>query len=263
MARKRKRSRQRPPSPTQAPAGGGATRGGASDVTARGGANLERRERKEEARRMREAERRRARRAAPLRRTATSIGIAAAAVAAITLFRSFSGPNDIPEAAIRAAENAGCTQVDQPAASAPANQHLQSGQTHEYTDTPATSGFHDPSPLPGVPKVYDAQPPETRAVHSLEHGAVFVYYLPEANGGIAQDVIDRLARIARGDRATFLSPYSSLTAETALTLTAWNRRQSCPVGDPLTAGTAATIVNGFVTAFECTGNAPENGNSPC
>jgi hypothetical protein len=51
-----------------------------------------------------------------------------------------------------------------------------------------------------------------------------------------------------------------------LTLTAWNRRQSCPVGGgqkDLGPANAATIVNGFVTAFECTWNAPENGASPC
>jgi hypothetical protein len=229
----------------------------------RGGANLERRDRKEEARRMREAERRRARRASALRRTFTSMGIAVAAVAAIVLFRSFGGPNDIPQAAVRAAQRAGCTEVEQPAASAPSGQHLQSGQPYTYTDTPATSGLHDPSPLPDDPKVYDQQPPETRAVHSLEHGAVFVYYLPEANGGIPQDVVDRLARIAEESDATFLAPYPSLTPERALTLTAWNRRQSCPAGAELTPGSAATIVNGFVTAFECTGNAPENGASPC
>jgi uncharacterized protein DUF3105 len=100
-------------------------------------------------------------------------------------------------------------------------------------------------------------------VHSLEHGAVFVYYLPEANGGLPQDVVDRLAQIAEESDATFLAPYPTLTPETALTLTAWNRRQSCPTGADLTPATAATIVNGFVTAFECTGNAPENGASPC
>src|SRR5687768_5743934 len=74
----------------------------------RGGANLERRDRKEEARRLREAERRRARRAASLRRTLTSAGIAVAAVAAISLFRTFQGPDDIPEAAVLAASEAGC-----------------------------------------------------------------------------------------------------------------------------------------------------------
>ena len=273
MAKKKKRPRQRPPTGTETPARGSAARGEAGPGSAprggaaRGGANIERRERKEEARRLREAERRRARRAASLRRTFTSVGIAAAAVAAFTLFRSFSGPNDIPQAAIRAAEQAGCTAVEQPASSAPSGQHLASGQQYEYPDTPATSGFHDPSPLPEEPKVYDTQPPETRAVHSLEHGAVFVYYLPEADGGLPQDVVDRLAQIAGADDATFVAPYPTLTADTALTLTAWNRRQSCPAGtqagEGLTAADAATIVNGFVTAFECTGNAPESGNAPC
>jgi hypothetical protein len=267
MAKKKKRPRQRPLSAPQTPVEAGASRGPAraapSGGAARGGANVERRERKEEARRLREAERRRIRRAASLRRTVTSIGIAAAAVAAITLFRSFGGPNDIPQSAIRAAEQAGCTEVDQPASSAPSGQHLQPGQDPGYTDTPATSGFHDPSPLPAEPKVYDTQPTETNAVHSLEHGAVFVYYLPEAEGGISQEIVDRLAQIAEGSDATFLAPYPTLTSETALTLTAWNRRQSCPVGDALSPQAAATIVNGFVTAFECTGNAPESSNTPC
>jgi uncharacterized protein DUF3105 len=270
MAKKKKRPRQRPPSAPQTPAQGGVAREGAPrgsaarGSAARGGANIERRERKEEARRLREAERRRARRAASLRRTVTSIAIAAAAVAAITIFQRFSGPNDIPQAAVRAASQAGCTEVDQPASSAPSGQHLQPNQLpFTYADTPATSGFHEQSWI-SEPKVFDSQPPETRAVHSLEHGAVFVYYLPpEAEGGIAQEVIDRLAEIAQADQATFLAPYPGLTPETALTLTAWNRRQSCPAGDALTPQAAAPIVNGFVTAFECTGNAPESGNSPC
>ncbi|HWL90861.1 MAG TPA: DUF3105 domain-containing protein [Actinomycetota bacterium] len=208
------------------------------------------------------------RRAASLRRTVTSVGIAAAAVAAIVLFQSFSGPNDIPEAAVRAAERAECTEVEQPESSVRSGQHLQSGQQYEYTDPPATAGFHDPAPLPDDPKVYDTQPPETRAVHSLEHGAVFVYYLPpDAEGGVLQEVIDRLGQIAGAEEATFLAPYPTLTADRALTLTAWNRRQSCPAateaGEGLSAADAATIVDGFVTAFECTGNAPESANAPC
>ena len=264
MAKKKKRPRQRPPSASQAPAREGSAPGSGA---ARGGANIERRGRKEEARRLREAERRRARRAASLRRTLTAFGIAAAAVAAVSLYRSFQGPNDIPRPAIRAAEAAGCTTVEQPEVNPRSALHLAPNQPYDYKDRPATSGYHDPSPLPPTPKVYDTQPPETRAVHSLEHGAVFVYYLPEADGGISQDVIDRLAAIATGSNATFLAPFPTLTPETALTLTAWNYRQSCPAattsGAALTPGVAATIVNGFDTAFECTGEAPENGASPC
>jgi hypothetical protein len=278
MAKKKRRPRSRPATGSaaetraerrgEAPAreARGAQRAGTGPA-ARGGANVARRVRKEEARRLREAERRRARRASALRRTVSSIGIAAAAVGAVVLFRTFTGPNDIPQAAVRAAERAGCTGVEQPATSAPSGQHLQPGQSHTYEDTPATSGLHAQQWLPTDPKVYEEQPPETNAVHSMEHGAVFVYYLPEGDGGISQDVVDRLATIAEGSQATYLAPYPSLAPDRALTLTAWNQRQSCPSsgdgGQPLAPATAATIVNGFVTAFECTGNAPENGTTPC
>src|ERR1700752_478758 len=115
MAKKKRRPRQRPPAASRPPAPEGEAPGGAArSAAARGGANVERRERKEEARNAREAERRRARRAASLRRTFTALGIAVAAVAAVTLYRSFQGPNDIPRQAIRAAEAAGCTTVEQP-----------------------------------------------------------------------------------------------------------------------------------------------------
>jgi hypothetical protein len=256
MAKKKKRRPPRPAAETAA--------------ASRGGANVVRRERKEEARKLREAERRRARRASALRRTVTSIGIATAAVAALTLFRSFGGPNDIPEAAVRAATDAGCTGIDhRPDVTPPSpNNHLAEGETITYPDPPATSGQHNPTPLPDDPKVYDAPTDETAAVHSMEHGAVFVYYLPEAEGGLAQDVVDRLATIAEGSEATFLTPYPGLTPDRALTLTAWNYRQQCPAGPTdqgqgLTPQSAAIIVNGFVTGFECTGEAPENGAPPC
>lgn len=254
MAKKKKRPRQRPPS--------------ATPPAPRGGANLERRDRKDEARKLREAERRRARRAASLRRTFTSMGIAVAAVAAITLFQSLQGPNDIPDAAIRAAERADCTEVDHRADDTPTARHLGPGETITYPDPPATSGKHNGSQPPDDPKVYDTPFDETLAVHALEHGAVFVYYLPEANGGLTQDVIDRLAGIASRSNATFLAPYPDLSPATGLTLTAWNYRQSCPTTSTadqtaLTPQAAATIVNGFMTGFECTGDAPENGNVPC
>jgi hypothetical protein len=252
MAKKKKRPRR--PRTESAPA-------------PRGGANLERRDRKDEARRFREAERRRARRVASLRRTFVSGGIAVAAVAALMLFRSLGGPDDIPPAAIRAASRAGCTVPQQRPDLTPSQTHLAPGETITYPDPPATSGKHDGSQPPDDPKVYDAPFEETLAVHALEHGGVFVYYLPEADGGITQDVIDRLAAIATGSNATFLAPYPTLTPETALTLTAWNYRQSCPAattsGTALTPEVATTIVNGFITGFECTGDAPENGASPC
>ena len=234
----------------------------------RGGANLQRRDRKDEARRIREAERRRARRASLLRRAAAWIGITVLAVGGLALIQSFRGPNDIPVTAVRAAEDAGCSDIEKRPDITPSRQHLGPGQTTTYPDPPATSGQHSPGSLPDEPKVYDAPVEEIGAVHSMEHGAVFIYYLPEASGGIGQDVVDRLATIAEGSEATFMAPYPDLKPEMALTLTAWNYRQSCPAGSPesgvrLTPRSAATIVDGFVTGFGCTGEAPENGAPPC
>jgi Protein of unknown function (DUF3105) len=250
MAKKKKRPRSRPPSaPTQ---------------PARGGANLERRDRKEEARRLREAERRRARRASALRRTVTSIGIAGVAVAGIALFQSFSGPNDIPESAVRAAERAGCTKSEHRPDQTPADPHLDPGEQINYPDPPATSGKHSGVQPPDEPKVFTSPFEEPLAVHALEHGSVFVYYRPpDADGGVSQEIVDRLADIAGPSNATFLAPYPNLTAERALTMTAWNYRQSCPAGATLTPQTAAIIVNGFRHAYECTGEGPENGIAPC
>lgn len=254
MSKKKRRPRSRPPA--------------VATAVSRGGANLGRRDRKDEARRLREEERRRAHRASTLRRTMTWIGVAGLAVGGIALLQSFSGPNDIPVAAMRAAEQAGCGAIRKRPDVTPSQPHLGPGQTTTYPDPPATSGQHSPGSLPDDPKVYDVPVEETAAVHSMEHGAVFVYYLPEASGGITQDVVDRLAQIAESSDATFLAPYPDLDPAAGLTLTAWNYRQSCPAastdpGDGLTPRSAAMIVNGFVTGFGCTGEAPENGEPPC
>ena len=227
----------------------------------RGGANVERRDRKEEARRNREAEYRRAPR------------VGAPSHVHLDGYRGGGGGRDrrVPQLlrperdpSSRGPRRAavGCTDVEQPAASAPSGQHLQPGQQYTYTDTPATSGLHDPSPLPDDPKVYEEQPPETRRALPGARGGLRV--LPPRGGrGVPQDVVDRLTQIAEESDATFLAPYPSLTADRALTLTAWNRRQSCPAGAELTPDAAATIVNGFATAFECRGDGIEVGASPC
>ena len=97
---------------------------------------------------------------------------------------------------------------------------------------------------------------------------MFIYYLPAADGGLPQEVVDRLAEIATGSNATFLTPYPALTPRDR----PHAHRVELPAGLPGLddrrdrahgAGGAATIVNGFITGFECTGEAPENGVAPC
>ncbi|HEX6398950.1 MAG TPA: DUF3105 domain-containing protein, partial [Actinomycetota bacterium] len=133
--------------------------------------------------------------------------------------------------------------------------------TVDYAQTPPTGGDHAQAWLNCG--IYTETQTNENAVHSLEHGAIFVYYLPESAGGVPQAIVDRLATLAQDERATFLAPYPNLSADRALTLTAWNRRQSCPVGEELTPERAVTIVSGFVEAFRCTSNAPEGSSPPC
>ena len=128
-------------------------------------------------------------------------------------------------------------------------------QSTTYPDHPATSGYHDPSPLPIPPRVYTEPINETNAVHNLEHGAVIMYYRQAGDDALPQDVVDRLATIANGGHNTILAPYSPLPDGTALALAAWNKLQTCP--STTTAAQAATISNGFIDAFLCTSNAPE------
>ena len=206
MAKKKKRPRQRPPSAPQTPVEGRrvAPRGRAlrrrgSRRAARETTSVASARRKRDVCGRRSDAARDARRR--LRRTFTSIGIAAAAVAAITPLPELPGPERHPSpAAIRAAEAAGCTEVDQPARAAHRRHSTSSAEQPTTTRTgPRRLDTTTHRRCRTTPKVYDTQPPETRAVHSLEHGAVFVYYLPEADGGLSQEMIDRLTRDRGGD----------------------------------------------------------------
>lgn len=241
-----KRKRRRP---------SGATDGAGTTTAPRGGANELRRERKEHARRAREAERKRAARRAALRRAVTITTAGLVAVGVFWWFSRADAPRAIPEAAIRAAESAGCTTVETPLDSAPGSQHLQPGQAFTYPQQPATAGMHDPSPLQLQTQVYDSPVNETNAVHNLEHAAVIVYYRQDGDGALAQDVVDRLESLVKASTNVLMAPYPNLPDGDALALTAWNKLQTCP--SAVTAEQARTIASGFIEAYACTRNAPE------
>ena len=151
-----------------------------------GGANTERRERKEQARQAKEAARKRARRSARVRRLTTFAVIGVVGVGLVYFFQRAASPREIPQFAIDAATAAGCSQVAQPLASAPGSQHLDPGESTTYPQQPATSGFHDTSPLAIPPRVYTEPIPETQAVHNLEHGAAIMYYRQSGDGALPQ-----------------------------------------------------------------------------
>jgi hypothetical protein len=215
----------------------------------------ERKTRKEEARAAREAAVRRARRRAMVRRGVIG-GLVGLAVAGVIyfLFRA-EAPRPIPQAALAAAEAAGCGEVETPASSAPGNLHLASGESYAYDQHPATSGYHDPAPLPAEPHVYTSPVPETQAVHNLEHAYVLVYYRADGDGALPPDAVRALARLSDAEDKVIMAPYPDLPDGSALALAAWNKLWECPSG--VTPEQARTIASGFIEAYRGTSNAPE------
>jgi hypothetical protein len=88
----------------------------------------------------------------------------------------------------------------------------------KYDANPPMGGDHDPVWQNCDGRVYDQPLRNENAVHSLEHGAVWITYRP----GLAAAQLDALkAKVERTDY-TFLSPYPSLDAPVALT--AWGHQ---------------------------------------
>ncbi len=215
----------------------------------------ERRVHKEEARRSRESLRRRIKRRSAFQRAAT-IGVVALAALGVFLFLTRAGaPKAIAAAALEAASAAGCGDVQTPLGSAPGGQHLSQGEPFTYDQHPATSGFHDPSPLPPEPHVYTAPVPETQAVHNLEHAYALIYYRADGPDALPADVVAALAALAEREDKVIMAPHPSLNAGTSLALTAWNKLWECPA--TVTAEEATAIASGFVEAYRGTSNAPE------
>ncbi len=124
--------------------------------------------------------------------------------------------------------------------------HLASGATFDYGDPAPTSGPHDPrSPSCGAA----SQPmPLTLAVHGLEHGAVVLWYRPDA----ADDVRDELVDLMDGyDSHVIVSPNPDI--EDPIVATAWNRRMR--FDDP-----EAPLLAEFVDTYRNRG--PENVDCP-
>jgi hypothetical protein len=250
VANKKKRKRPATPRPeTQR-----ATPAASATATAK-------RERRDAARERKQKEAKAVARRGAFRRAAIGGAVGLLVFVGFSYFTS-RAPNATPlsDAAKAAALAGGCSDLQTPAASAPGGLHLQEGQSYAYDQHPATSGYHDPTPLPGQPRVYTtadlASYHETMAVHSLEHGSVIMYYRPTGDqGGLSQAVVDRLAPIAQNDKASYLIPYPDLPQGTALAFTAWNKLLTCP--EKVSPDQAATVAQGFIDSFACTNNAPE------
>lgn len=248
MANKKRKPRNRTTSAGRPP-------GASGGAPASSQASSTRREKKELARAAREAEAKRRARSATIRRAAVFSVAGLAAFGTLWWLQRATSPRPVSQAAVQAASAAGCTTPSRPLADAPGGQHLQSGEAHTYDQHPATSGPHDPAPLPDSPNVYTQPVPETQAVHSLEHSGILVYYRSDGDGALSADTVDSLSKVVDGATNTILAPYDGLPDGTSLALAAWNELQTCP--GTITADQAGTVTQGFIDAFVCTGIAPE------
>ncbi|MGY1604260.1 DUF3105 domain-containing protein [Geodermatophilus sp. SYSU D00815] len=98
------------------------------------------------------------------------------------------------------------------------------GQQHvttpvDYTESPPVGGPHDGVWADCTGTVYDVDVRHENAVHSLEHGAVWITYNPDLVG---QEDIDRLAELVDGEAGRMLSPYAGL--DSAVSLQSWNHQ---------------------------------------
>jgi Protein of unknown function (DUF3105) len=247
MAKKKKRRRPAAPPQDRSAA--------ATPSPARQEKKAARREREEQARRA-------ASRRGAFRRALIGGFVGLLVFVGISWFNRAPAPTPLSGEALNASIAAGCSDVQTPTAD-PQRNHLQGGQSYDYPDHPATSGPHDPTPLPDEPRVYTdvSTYRETMAVHSLEHGSVIMYYRPTADtDGLPQNVVDALVPVANGNKATYLIPYADLPEGTGLAYTAWNKLMTCPA--KITANQAVTVANGWIASFACTSNAPEPRNGP-
>ena len=133
-----------------------------------------------------------------------------------------------------------------------------SGLSRDHTDSPVTYAQNPPVGGPHSPVwqncgVYDQPVPNEQAVHSLEHGAVWITYRPDLPAG----EVAQLRDLVRGRSYTLLSPYPGLPAP--VVASAWGvQLQVQSAGDPRLAQFIAKYANGPQTperGAPCTGGA--------
>lgn len=88
-----------------------------------------------------------------------------------------------------------------------------SNVVYEETGLPPIGGIHDP--FWQNCGIYDEPVGDKHAVHSLEHGAVWITYQPDLD----EEAVEHLRDMARGQEYVLLSPYPNL--QNSVVLTAW------------------------------------------
>ncbi len=135
---------------------------------------------------------------------------------------------------------AGCSQVRviQPYPGNNDRAHIGGGQVNSppplssYRSRPPASGPHNPTPMPAG--VYTQPPDVYRTIHSLEHGAVIIWYRLGTQSAALTSIQNFYSDPASNDHV-IVAPYSypsqgqagSLPAGQQMVLVAWHHVQDC------------------------------------
>jgi hypothetical protein len=100
------------------------------------------------------------------------------------------------------------------------------GQEHvttpvTYTENPPVGGPHDPEWADCTGTVYDVDIRHENAVHSMEHGATWIAYDPDA---VSDEDLSTLQELVDGRSGLLLSPYAGLGSP--ISLQSWNHQLS-------------------------------------
>jgi len=115
--------------------------------------------------------------------------------------------------------------------------HVPGKQT--YKQSPPVGGNHNLRWQNCEGDVYNAEIPKEQAVHSMEHGAVWVTYNPD----LPKDQVDALAKKVRGKDFTLMSPYPGL--DKPISLQAWGFQLKL---DKASDKRVAKFISGFARA---------------
>jgi hypothetical protein len=153
------------------------------------------------------------------------------------------------------ATSAGCGKVQ--VISGLARNHVD-GQRVKYSTSPPAGGDHYQTPLPaGVydkPLTTSTANPLTatsiyRAVHSLEHGAVIVWYKD-----LSSSQVDKLKNAYDGANKVIVAPYPQLKDGDHVALSAWGRLDYCTK-------MSTKVIDAFIKRYRSANSAPEPFNS--
>lgn len=124
------------------------------------------------------------------------------------------------------------------------NKHVR--QPVEYPQSPGVGGNHNSTWVACDQKSYDTPVQTEKAVHALEHGAVWITHAPN----LEKSKIDALKEKVKTSAATFLTPFAE--QKSPIVLTAWGKQLEVnDVNDPR--------IDQFLVKFRKGSQAPEPG----